>query len=136
MARAAEKDVKAQKARYLKAVARTGTLTAGCRAARVSPNTVYAWREHDTEFSLAEQQMRNALADALEEEAVRRAWRGVNKPVFQGGTLVGHVREFSDTLLIFMLKAVRPEKYRERFDVTSAGEPIIKAYPGVELDRV
>jgi metal-dependent amidase/aminoacylase/carboxypeptidase family protein len=136
MARATEKDVKAQKARYLKAVARAGTLTAGCKAARVSPNTVYAWREHDTEFSITEQQMRNALADALEEEAIRRAWRGVNKPVFQGGTLVGHVREFSDTLLIFMLKAVRPEKYRERFDVTSAGEPIIKAYPGVELDRV
>jgi hypothetical protein len=122
-----EKDEKVQKKeRYLRAVARTGTLTAGCRAARVSPNTVYEWREMDDTFVLAEHQARNEFADQLEIEAVRRAWHGTKKPVYQGGALVGYVQEFSDGLLMFSLKALRPEKYRERFDVTTAGQPMIK----------
>ena len=29
----------------------------------------------------------------------------------------GYVREYSDILLIFLLKAVRPEKYRERVEM-------------------
>jgi hypothetical protein len=31
------------------------------------------------------------------------------------------VRKFSDTLLIFMLKARDPKKYRERVDLTHSG---------------
>ena len=53
-------------------------------------------------------------ADMLEDEAVRRAKDGVERPVYQGGKLVGHVQEYSDTLLIFLLKGARPEKYRDR----------------------
>jgi len=30
---------------------------------------------------------------------------------------VGCIKEYSDTLLIFLLKAHRPKKYRERYDV-------------------
>jgi hypothetical protein len=114
----------------------TGTLTAGCRSAKVSPNTVYKWREFDDEFVMLERQAKDAFADALEIEAIRRAWHGTKKPVYQGGALVGYVQEFSDTLLIFALKAVRPDKYRERFDVTTAGQPMIKEVSGVPLNAV
>jgi hypothetical protein len=116
-----EKDLKSARAKYLRAVERTGTLTAGCRAARVSPNTVYAWREHDAEFTLLEQQARNVFADNLEAEAVRRAWHGALKPIYQQGVLVGSVAETSDVLLMFLLKAVRPEKYRERVQQEVSG---------------
>ncbi len=47
-------------------------------------------------------------------EAVRRAVEGTEKPVYQQGRLVGHVQEYSDTLLIFLLKGRRPEKYGEK----------------------
>jgi hypothetical protein len=110
-----------QQERYLRAVSRTGTLTAGCKAARVSPNTIYAWREFDVDFALREREARNAFADALEQEAVRRAWHGTKKPVYQGGTLVGYVQEYSDQLLVIMLKALRPEKYRERVEQSVSG---------------
>jgi hypothetical protein len=113
-----------KKARYLSAVGRAGTLTSGCMAAGVTHSTVYGWREHDDDFKLAEQQARNAFADNLEQEAVRRAWTGVKKPVFQQGVKVGEVTEYSDVLLIFMLKGVRPEKYRERVSV--AGDPAVE----------
>ena len=39
--------------------------------------------------------------------------RGTLSPVYYKGEVVGHVREFSDTLLMFSLKARRPEVYRE-----------------------
>ncbi len=44
---------------------------------------------------------------------------GTEKPVFGsmgqglGSGEVGRIREYSDTLLIFLLKAAQPEKYRE-----------------------
>jgi hypothetical protein len=114
----------AQQARYLRAVEQTGTLTAGCKAARVSPHTIYRWRE-DAAFAEAETIAREAFADVLEEEAIRRAWHGVTtvKPIFHQGQPVGEVVEttYSDTLLVLMLKAVRPEKYRERKQTEHTG---------------
>jgi hypothetical protein len=47
---------------------------------------------------------------------------GVERPVYQGKDLVGTIREFSDSLLMFGLKAKRPEVYRERRDVQIKGE--------------
>ena len=49
-----------------------------------------------------------------EDEAVRRAHDGVDEPVFYQGKACGVVRKYSDTLLIFLLKGRRPEKYRDR----------------------
>jgi hypothetical protein len=38
------------------------------------------------------------------------------------------VREYSDTLLIFLLKGLRPAKYRERYDVAvEAGDNLVQA---------
>ena len=41
----------------------------------------------------------------MEDEAVRRAVEGVPRPVFYQGQIVGAVQEYSDELLIRMLKA-------------------------------
>jgi len=60
-------------------------------------------------------------ADLLEDEAVRRAKEGTQKPVFQGGQLVGHVQEYSDTLMIFLLKGAKPKKYVERLQQEVSG---------------
>ena len=54
--------------------------------------------------------------DDLELEARRRAVEGTERPVFYQGGEVGYVREYSDTLLIFLLKAHRPNKFRERVE--------------------
>jgi hypothetical protein len=53
-------------------------------------------------------------ADLLETEARRRALEGVEEPVFYQGQQCGTVHKYSDTLLIFLLKGCRPEKYVER----------------------
>jgi hypothetical protein len=44
------------------------------------------------------------------------------------GRQVGSIREYSDMLLIFLLKGLRPAKYRERYDVAvEAGDSLVQA---------
>src|SRR6266699_1263767 len=45
------------------------------------------------------------------------------------GQICGHVRKHSDTLLIFLLKARRPEKYRERIEHQHGGHIAVKWLP-------
>ena len=70
--------------------------------------------------------------DALEDEAMGRAKEGCARFVVSGGKVVMHPetgeplteRVFSDTLAMFLLKARRPDRYRERssVDLTVAGD--------------
>jgi hypothetical protein len=48
---------------------------------------------------------------ALEEATLSRAYIGVEKPVYQGGQLVGHTREFANDLAKLHLQAFAPKKY-------------------------
>jgi hypothetical protein len=63
---------------------------------------------------------REEAVDLLEGEALRRAVQGVEEPVFYKGERVdkGQVRRYSDVLLIFLLKANRPVKFRDRVEIT------------------
>ncbi len=95
------------------------------KAAKKSKNSrsnIYLWLNEDVKFrDLYEEACKEALG-ALEDEAVRRAYEGTIKPVFQGGKKVGSIREYSDTLLIVLLKARAPEKYKERFQGELSGK--------------
>ncbi len=64
---------------------------------------------------------------ALEDEARRRAYDGWLEPVFHKGVKVGTVRKFSDTLLIVLLKAHKPEKYRENIKMDVSGDLNVSA---------
>ena len=57
----------------------------------------------------------------LEAEARRRAAIGVDEPVFYKGKVVGHIRKYSDNLLMFLLKAHWPEKFRDNYGVEHSG---------------
>jgi hypothetical protein len=49
----------------------------------------------------------------------------VGRAGYEGGARVGEVREYSDTLLLAMLKGRRPDVYRERHEVTGKdGKPL------------
>lgn len=52
-----------------------------------------------------------AAVAALEAEALRRALEGVSEPVFHQGRECGSKVKHSDTLLMFLLKTLRPERY-------------------------
>ena len=43
------------------------------------------------------------------------------EPEYYKGEVVGHTRKYSDALLMFLLKANRPDKYRDNIKVDHAG---------------
>jgi hypothetical protein len=106
-----------KKAVFLDALSRLASIIRACQVARIPRRTVYNWRSQDEGFATAWEQAIELGTDALEDEAVRRALHGVLKPVYQKGRRVGSIREFSDALLIALLKARRPSKYRDNLKI-------------------
>lgn len=107
-----------------------------CAAERCgrSRATVYRWKREDQEFSDAWDDALEAGTDRLEAEAIRRGFEGIEKPVFYKGNIVGHIREYSDTMLAMQLNARRPEKYRVNHKhVHSGGVSITIAPDDAEL---
>lgn len=104
---------------YLEAIAKNGPRYGlAARAAGISAATGYLWRhkEQDPVFQDALLRAHKMGIEALEAEFIRRGFKGYEKPVYQGGRLVGTVQEYDTTAGIFMLKALAPERHRERFE--------------------
>lgn len=114
-----------KKRAFLANYERTGNITVACDAAGVGRTTYYRWAEHDDAFTVAARQARDAAADYLEEHARLWATEGLPtvKEIYEDGKLVRREEstERHATLLIFLLKGLKPEKYRERYDVSGDG---------------
>ena len=103
---------------FLAAFRETGNVCLACQAAGVGRSSHYRWLEQDPEYREAFDQAKEDATDVLEAEAHRRAVEGVEEPVgWDKGVAGGTVRRYSDVLLMFLLKGLRPERYRERVDV-------------------
>jgi Bacteriophage Sf6, terminase small subunit-like len=106
------------KEKFIGAFCELGNVKAACKRAGITRRkTVYDWREDDADFATAWAEAEMVATETLEAEAWRRATRGVRNTTgvyFRGEEIARHVKvEYSDTLLIFLLKARAPEKYRE-----------------------
>jgi hypothetical protein len=125
------------KKRFLVEFGEVGVITRAADAVGIDRNTVYYWQEHDDGFAQAFRQAEIRSTEVLETEARRRAVEGVEKQrrVYDNrGNLVDEYVEtsYSDTLLIFLLKARAPEKYRDRHDITSGGQPLTTAHADLD----
>jgi hypothetical protein len=106
---------------WLAAFEREGTVSAACAATGIARSTVYDHRAADSEFAARWRELEDATTDRMEREAYRRAVEGTDRPIVYQGVVTDTVKEYSDTLLIFMLKARRPERYRENVRVEHSG---------------
>ena len=96
---------------FLAALKNTGNVRAACGHAGVERSTVYRARRDDPSFAKKWDEAKDEATDVLEAEAWRRALRGVEEPVFYRGKQVGTTKHYSDALLMFLLRANRPETY-------------------------
>jgi hypothetical protein len=103
-----------KRAAFLSALADCGNVADAARQAGIARNALYLWKRDDPAFAADWEAALAAGGDNLEEEAIRRARDGWDEPVWYQGKQVGTVRKYSDTLLIFLLKGLMPEKYAER----------------------
>ena len=114
---------KGRQAAFLKAYAQLGNITQAAAEAGVDRSQHYDWLT-DAKYAEAFEAAQSEAEDALHAEARRRAVDGWLEPVFWQGEIVGRVRKHSDTLLIFLMKATNPGKYREgrQFSATATGD--------------
>lgn len=108
-----------RRARFVKELAKSGNISAAARKAGVSRSHAYMLRSTDIDFASDWTDALETAVDSLEAEARRRAVDGVDAPHFHQGSVAGTVKKYSDTLLMFLLKAHRPERYRERPTATA-----------------
>ena len=132
---------------FLAALAEAGNVRLACDAAQIDRTTAYDLRKADQEFAAEWDRALEDAADLLEQEARRRAVDGVRRVKFDRGQPImvpalgpdgapmlgpdGAVimvpyaeHEYSDTLLIFLMKGGNPEKWRDRSEVRHTTEPI------------
>lgn len=150
---------------FIAAFARSGDASSSARAAGINHTHVFDVRKADPVFAAAWREAENIAADLLEQVAIRRATTGEERvttrttrkfasveqqnPDPRGDPVIRHVlveetvveervNVKSDALLMFMLKARRPEQFRERVDPGRAGggDPgPTEVYRPVDLER-
>lgn len=95
--------------RFLQLLSQSCNVTLSAKGAGVIPNTAYEHRKALPEFAAQWDQAKEEAIEILEGHAWSRA------------------SSTSDVLMIFLLKAHKPERYREQshLDVTSGGKPLL-----------
>jgi hypothetical protein len=135
-----------QKRAFLAAYTICASVKRAAKISGVHRDTHYDWMEADPEYAATFKGRATELGgDAAEDEATRRAEVGVLDYVLYKGEVVmldyehvdpetGEVtmrkrplmkRRFSDRLLLARLKALKPEKYGDKQEITgAAGAPV------------
>lgn len=105
---------------FLNALKGNPSVTQAAAAAGVSRQTVYRWREEVPEFGNAWDDVREASIERLEQALYERAV------------------DSSDQAAFFLLKALKPETYRERQTVehTGAGGGAVKVEHSHDLSKL
>ncbi len=93
-----------------------------CERSGVKRATAYDLRRADAGFRAGWDEAVEEGTDRIEDEALRRAIAGSERPIYQGGKHVGSERVYSDRLIELLLKARRPKKYRERVEHKHGGD--------------
>lgn len=106
----------------IRELSKTGNVSDALKVAKASRSWVYEKRQTDLEFAAAFDEARRCGKECLEDEAHRRAFKGVEEPVFYQGEEVSRIRKYSDVLLMFLIKQNDPS-YRERqqLELSQAG---------------
>lgn len=110
------------RAKFFKLLAETGNVAGTCRVVNISRRHAYDLKHEDKVFGESWADAIEDYIDSLESEADRRAKEGVCRGVYYKGERIDTVHDYSDTLMIVRLKALRPDMYRERSDVKMSGD--------------
>lgn len=119
----ASKRKKADWAKRFLALIRTGSpLLHACHQLGIARSTAYTRIRDEPEFKTQYEEAVEYQRDALAKEAFRRAHDGVDEPVFFHGEVCGHVKRYSDSLLMRLLQAKDPQ-YRDQSKTMLSGDP-------------
>ena len=134
-----------KRAAFLAAYARTGNISTASRLANVARSRHYEWMK-EPEYAAAFAEAREEAIETLEEQVWKSATVGFEEPVIYQGKLCFEplrdrngeivldetglpksskipltIRKRNDVAAFFLLKALKPEKYRENVQVEHSG---------------
>ena len=116
---------------FLEVLRETGNVTLAVQHVGQSRNQVHDVRQRSKRFAAQWDDALEDATDLLEAEARRRAFTGIDKPVFFKGEVVASIKKYSDPLLMFLLEAYDPQMFRDGGKVEQPGAIDV----GVDGDR-
>ena len=121
-AASSKRRINSMQRRFLAAYAECGTVTYAAKASGVSRRSHSNWMLRDPEYAAAFAEAHEQANEALENEARRRAIEGVEEPAgWYQGKPGGYVKRYSDMLLMFLLNANAPHKFKHRQTIEHTG---------------
>ena len=106
---------------FLEVLRETGNVTLAAQHVGQSRNQVHDVRQRSKRFAAQWDDALEEATDLLEAAAWRRAFTGIDKPRFYKGEVVGSTKKYSGRLLMFLLEAHRPQKFRDGGKVEQPG---------------
>ena len=116
---------------FIEVLRETGNVTLAAQHAGQSRNQVHDVRQRSKRFAAQWDDALEEATDLLEAEAWRRAFTGIDKPMFFKGEVVASIKKYSDKLLMFLLEAYDPEMFGDGGKVEHPGAIDIR----VDRDR-
>ena len=113
---------------FLARLSECGQPTKAARTAGVDVSGLYKEQKRNPDFAKEWEEAIDVAMYGAESEVYRRSVEGWDHPVYQRGELVGSFRKHSDILLMFMLKAHNPGKYRDTYRGTDGGDVNLDAW--------
>lgn len=123
---------------FIEVLRRTGNRALACRQVKINASTLNGWMERSPEFAEMVADARDEACDYMELEAWNRAVEGIDEPIIFHGKLQylkdheGNlkldengkpqpltIKKYDTPLLIFLLKAERPQKFDRGRDLAS-----------------
>lgn len=102
-----------KKDKFCQILMQTGNISKSAVAVDLSRTAIYKARDACKVFARQWDDAFETFLDNREQECARRAFDGVDEPIYYKGDVCGHVKKFSDILSMFYLKAYR-DKFKER----------------------
>jgi hypothetical protein len=120
---------------FIEALAKHGVVTQACRESGLERNCAYLIKQSSLEREREWLAATEASVDHLIYEARRRAAEGVHEDVYYQGDVVGQKINYSDSLLMFLIKGQRPLYSTERREISGPNGALIPV-PMISLNTL
>ncbi len=107
-----------RQSQFLEAFSNCGSVQQASRWAKITRTAHYNWLRDDPTYPARFEEALAAAARRFEDEAVRRAVEGTTKGIYYKGKRVAVEREYSDSLLMFILKCRNRKVFGDKSEDT------------------
>ncbi|UKA23373.1 hypothetical protein IHC92_20695 [Photobacterium damselae subsp. damselae] len=123
--------------KFFDALAKNYTIGEAAKIAGYSRTSVHEYTKNDPVFAEKFHDAKMDIAEKLEKEADRRSLEGVidyKSLKTDKGQKVVQIRKYSDTLLMFRLRALKPSEYRDNYKPPELDDHDLDSISDEDLD--